>query len=162
MKTYTYPFFSKLFYRYGNIPVTLLLIVYLAASVVGIFEHWYFIFFVLINLLLIVSLNKYYIKTYILFPFKITANNEKIICTEYFLSKKTIEIKLQDIDKITGGIFSGFPTRPIYLHDSNQNVTVGFYSHAGKFNELLKTILQNINDTLYSELIEKIKNSKKE
>ncbi|MEW6701435.1 MAG: hypothetical protein AB1298_01840, partial [Bacteroidota bacterium] len=134
MKIYSYPLISKLFYRYGNIPVTLFLLVYLAVSVVEIFEHWYFIFFTILNLLLIISLNKYYIKTYKLFPFKITSNDEKIICTEYFLSRKTIEIKIEDIDKITGGIFSGFPTRPVYLYDSSQNLTIGFYSHAGKFN----------------------------
>lgn len=157
MTIYKYSFFSKFFYRFGNIPVTILLILNLANFLFGILEHWYFIFFVILNLIFIVLLNKYYIKTYKQFPFKITVNNERMICEDFFFSKKIIEMNFADIDKIGGGIFSGYPTRPVYIHASN-NRTIGFYLYAGNFRKLLTTILTNIPEKLYSDLIERMKN----
>ena len=156
MKTYKYSFLSKLIYRYGNIPVTILLLIYLAISIIGLFSYWYYIFFTLINLLLLFSLNRYYIKTYKLFPFEITINNEKIICTNFLFNKRKLELRIEDIDKLAGGIFSGYPTRPVYIHDSRQNITIGFYANVGRFPDLLKIILQNIREDLYKDLLGKI------
>ena len=156
MKVYKYSFFSKLIYRYGNIPITILLLIYLAVSIIGLFTYWYYIFFTLINVILLFSLNKYYIKTYKLFPFQISADNEKIICTNFLFSNRMIELRVKDLDKLTGGIFSGYPTRPIYIHDSKQNIIIGLYANVGKFSELLKIILQNVNEDLYKDLVGKI------
>ena len=157
MKTYKYSLFAKFFYRYGNIPLSILLFIYLGASVIGMLAHWYFVFFVAINTAIIIWLNKYYLKTYKQFPFTISADNEKLICSDFFFSSKTVEIKMENIYKITGGIFNGYPTRPVYIHDNIQNVTIGFYPSAGKFNELLLTIVKNINEDLYQQLIDKMK-----
>ncbi|MFA5804575.1 MAG: hypothetical protein WC879_08015 [Melioribacteraceae bacterium] len=156
MKTYKYSFFSKLIYRYGNIPITILLLIYFAISIIGLFSHWYYIFFTLINLSLLFSLNNYYIKTYKLFPFEISTDNKKIICTNFLFSNRKIELRIEDIDKLTGGIFSGYPTRPTYIHDSKQNITIGLYANVGKFPELLKIILQNVKEDLYKDLVGKI------
>ncbi|MCX6175389.1 MAG: hypothetical protein NTZ27_11610 [Ignavibacteriales bacterium] len=161
MKTYKYSFFSKLIYRYGNIPVTILLLIYLAISIIGLFSYWYYIFFTLINLSLLFLLNKYYTKTYRQFPFEISADNEKIICTNFLFSKRKIELRIEDIDKLTGGIFSGYPTRPVYIHDSRQNITIGLYANVGKFPELLKIILQNVKEDLYKDLVGKINELRK-
>ncbi|NJD23092.1 MAG: hypothetical protein FIA82_10565 [Melioribacter sp.] len=156
MKTYKYSIFWKVLYRYGNIPLTFFLLIYLITSVIGLLSHWYFIFFLFINLLIIIWLNKYYIKTYRLFPFEISADNEKIICKNFLLSKKEVEVRMEDIDRLTGGIFSGYQTRPVYIHDSKQNITIGLYASAGKFPELLKIILQNIREDLYKDLVGRV------
>jgi hypothetical protein len=126
-------------------------------SVVGVLAHWYFVFFAAINLAIVVWLNRYYIKTYRQFPYTISADNEKLICSNFFSSKRVIEIEFKNIDKINGGIFSGYQTRATYIHDAKQNITIGFYFNAGKFNELLMTILKNVNEELYQQLIDKIK-----
>ena len=157
MITYKYSFFTKLFYRYGNIPLSILLLIYLGSSIIGILTHWYFIFFAAINLAIIVWLNRYYLRTYKLFPFTISADNERLVCSDFFFTSKTVEIKFENIDKITGGIFSGYTTRPVYIHDEIQNITIGFYPSAEKFNELLLTIVKNINEGLYQQLIDKMK-----
>jgi hypothetical protein len=157
MTTYKYSFFSKLLYSYGNIPLTILLLIYLGTSIIGILLHWYYIFFASINIAIIIWLNRHYLKTYKQFPFTLSADNEKLICSDFFLTSKIVEIKFENIDKITGGIFSGYPTRPVYIHDNVQNITIGFYPSAGKFNELLLTIMKNINEDLYQQLIDKMK-----
>ncbi|MCL4550145.1 MAG: hypothetical protein M1495_16440 [Bacteroidetes bacterium] len=161
MTIYGYNLFAKILYRYGNIPITFFLLIYLIESVVQLPQHWYAIFFVLINLAIIISLNKYYAKTYKLFPFKISADNEKMICSNFFLRKKSVEIRLINIDKISGGIFSGYPSRAIYLHDSVSDETIGIYTHSAGYKNLLKLILKNIPQTLYDDLLEKMKREKK-
>jgi hypothetical protein len=157
MKTFKYSLISKLVYRYGNIPVTIILVTYVTVLFPEIFSHWYYIFFAVINLFLIVALNKYFIMTYKIFPFKISADNQRILCSDFFLSNKTTEIQFQNIDWIKGGIFSGYPTQPIYLHDSTQNKRIGIYVNTNELKQLLQIILQNINGNLYKDLLEKIR-----
>jgi hypothetical protein len=158
MQTFKYSLPAKLFYRYGNIPLTILLLIYLWASIIGFLTQWYFIFFVAINSAIIVSLNKYYVRTYKQFPFSIKADNEKLICSDFLFTSKTLEIRIADIDKITGGVFNGYPSRPTYIHDERESITIGFYSSSGKLNELLLIIIKNINENLYQQLIDKMKN----
>ncbi|MCX7874981.1 MAG: hypothetical protein N2321_02310 [Melioribacteraceae bacterium] len=67
-----------------------------------------------------------------------------------------MKIFYKDIISISGGIFSGMPMRAIYIKDKNENL-IGFYSHVGKFNELLKTILRNIPEQVYQDQLDKLK-----
>ncbi|MEW6195216.1 MAG: hypothetical protein AB1521_08685 [Bacteroidota bacterium] len=157
MQTFEYSSSAKLIYRYGNFIITPLLSVHLVSSIFLVMKEWYFIILAVINLTILIITNVYYIKTYRLFPFKIITDNEKMICSNFFLSKKKIEIKHADISKIDGGIFSAYPTRPIYITDGKNNITVGFYSHVSKFQKLLTIILSNIPQKLYNDLIDKIK-----
>lgn len=160
METYKYSFISKIIYRYGNIIASFMLLIHLASSIYYIQEKIIFIIPTLINLALIFILNKYFIKTYKLFPFEINVVSNKLICKDFFMSKKNLEIEFKNIDKLSGGIFSGYPTRPIYIHDKTQNITIGFYSHLSNFQKLLTTILQNIPEKLYNELMENIRRKK--
>ncbi len=158
MKEYSYSFAAKLFYRYGNIPVTFLLLIYLTTSVIGSLSKWYFILAALINLLIIIWLNKYYIKTYRLFPFKIILEDDRLVCTDFFLSKRRIEILFGEIDSVSGGIFSGYPGRPTFIHEKKTDVTIGIYASSGKFNELILEILKRVNEDLYRDLLDRVKN----
>ncbi|MBM4171702.1 MAG: hypothetical protein FJ214_07540 [Ignavibacteria bacterium] len=162
MEHYKYGLFSKILYRYANIIATPILLIHLLSSIMIMLETWYFIFFALINSLIIIVLNKYYYKTYQNFPFEIFADNEKIICRNFFLSKKSYEIKHVDISKISGGFFSGWPTRPVYIHDKKNNVTIGFYSHVGNFQKLVTKILQNVPQHLYNEIVDNLKKNRSE
>jgi len=158
MEKYRYSFFARIIYRYGNIIASALLSIQMIASFIGMFVKWYFVFPALINLILILLLNKFFIKTYRLFPFTIEANNEKLICYDFFFSKKKIQINHKDITAIRGGIFSNYPTRPIYITDGKQNIEIGFYSHVGNFQKLLTKILQNIPEPVYNDLMINVKN----
>lgn len=153
LEKYKYSFFAKLIYRYGNIIATLFLSVHFISSIMMMFEKWYFVFFALINGFIIFIVNRYFFKTYRLFPFTVEADNEKIVCRDFLFGRKEITIYHSDIENITGGIFSGYPTRPVYIKDGRQNITIGFYSHVGKFQKLITTILKNIPQPLYDKLL---------
>jgi hypothetical protein len=94
---------------------------------------------------------------YKLFPLLIMIDNEKMICSNFFLSKRTVEIYHNSIDKISGGMFDGYKAGPVYLHDARQNITIGFFQQVGKFQAMLNVILQNINEELYNTLKDRIK-----
>jgi len=157
MVTYKYSLITKIIYRYGNIPITFLLLIYLVESIIQVRYHWYITFFFIINVAILISLNKYFIKTYRFFPFQIIADNQKMICSKFFLNKKQIEIKYSDIKKIEGGILSDRLTKPIYLLDVNGKILLGFYSHTGVFSKLLETIIKNVNEDLYQQLLTRMK-----
>ncbi|MDP2038589.1 MAG: hypothetical protein Q8S39_14410 [Ignavibacteria bacterium] len=156
MKTYSYSAFAKIWYRYINITITLLLLFYTAASLILAFQKWYYIFVVFLNVGIIYLINRFYLNSYKSFPFRIRSDETGITCENFFLSKKILRIEFADIDGISGGMFSGWNTRPVYIHDSRQNISIGFFAQ-GEFKELLKVILKNINEELYKDLLSKMK-----
>ncbi len=157
MEKFTYSFPARIIYRFGNLIATPLLSVHLLFSFYMMFEIWYYVFPGLINLLVIYVINRYYIKTYRTFPFTIETDNEKIICKDFFTGNKTVVIKYEDISELRGGLFSGYPTRPVYFTDGKQNITIGFYSHVGNFQKLLTVILKNIPQPLYNKTLDGLK-----
>lgn len=155
MKTYKYNFFAKLIYRYAIIPVNLILIIYLIFSALGVMQDWKYIFPLLLNVILIYVLNKFYLKMYKTFPFEITVDNEKMICTNFVFNNRIVEIKHSEISEIKGGIFSGRAYMPLYLTSSEG--TFGISPHITDYNKLITTILTNIPKNLYESLLDNIK-----
>ena len=155
MKTFKYGFLAKMIYRYSIIPANLILLFYLFASAIGMSTDWKFIFPLLINIILLYVLNRFYYKIYKSFPFKVEADNEKMICSDFVLNKRTVEIIHSNIRTIKGGIFSGRNYSPLYI--STEKESIGLSPHIKDFNKLLTIILTNIDKNLYEELLESIK-----
>ena len=159
MKTFTYPLLAKFFYRYANIPATILLLMHLSASLLSIGQGWNFLVSAALNLLIIYILNRYFLKLYKYFPFKIQINNEKIICSDFMWSDRQLEIQMSDVNEITGGIFSQRPMKPIYIK-TKKGIQFGLNQHLKDFNKLLTIILSNINKELYDSILENMRAEK--
>lgn len=157
MVTFKYSRIGKIIHRYANIPLTLFLLLYMFSSFAFIFEKWYYLFPFLLNLIIVVVLNRHYFKTYKLFPFRIDINNDKMICSDYLSKTKQIEINLIDIDEIDGGIIAGTPAKPIYIHDSKNDVVVGISPHLKENGKLITIILSNVNKELYDSVLLRMK-----
>ena len=151
----------KLIYRFANIPITLILLIYVLEAFAQISQHWYWSIFIFINLGIIFLLNRYYLQTYYTFPSTIYSDNEKLICQDFLVNDRRVEIKHSEIKKIRGGIFSGMTSRPVYIYDSKDNLILGFYAHNKQFRMLLETILKNVPEELYQELLKKMKSMAK-
>ncbi len=160
MKTFKYSFLPKQIYRYANIPANLIMLFYLLASILGMQHDWKFVFPLLINLILLYVLNKFYFRMYKTFPFKVQINNEEMICSDFVLNNREVKIKLLDIKEITGGIFTGRAFMPLYIKTDNEKL--GFSPHMKDFNNLLKIILTNVTKELYESLLERITKIAKE
>lgn len=155
MREFKYNFLAKLIYRYANIPANLILLFYLYASIYGMSVDWKFIFPVLINIILIYVLNRFYIKIYKSFPFYIKIDNEKMICSDFVIKNRNVQIVHSDINEIKGGIFSGRAYSPLYV--STPEVKIGISPHMKGYEKLLTIILTNIPKELYESLLETIK-----
>ena len=153
MLTFKYSFISKIIYRYANIPATIFLLLYLVSSFTYMFKEWYYFFPFLLNLLIIIALNRYYFRSYKLFPYRIDINTEIMICSDYFNGKKHIEIKLQDIDLVEGGALYGTPAKPILIHDSVSDAVVGISPHMKDHNKLITIILSNVREDVYNDVL---------
>ncbi len=115
MQTFEYPLLAKIVYRYANIPVTIILFIYFLVSIGAMTDSWYWVMSVIVHALLIFFVNRYYWRSYKGFPYKIEVDNEKMICSNFFMSKKKIEIKMTDIEALRGGVFSNSLTKPIFM-----------------------------------------------
>ncbi len=155
MKTFKYSFFPKFIYRYGNFIISFILLSYLILSAIAILQDWKFVIPLMINIILLYIVNKYYFKIYKLFPFKIKANNRELHCSDFIINNRTEIIKIYDIEKIEGGIFSGRNYAPLYIEWNGKKI--GISPHMKNFNKLLTIILTNIKKELYEELLESIK-----
>jgi len=155
MKTFTYPFMAKLVYRYANIPVSLLLIFHLFFLLVGSSYDWKLLLPAMINIIILYILNRFYLKMYKQFPYKIQIDKNEMICSNYFFSNKILRIPLDKIVNIDGGIFTGNPTKPIYISDEDGNI-IDVNQHLKNFNIFLATILSLIKKEVYEASLNQI------
>ena len=156
MKVFTYPVFYKIIIRFGNIPLTLLLIIYLIPSVIFVDEHPVLLIPLIISSLLIFFLNKLYLTLYKIIPYKIVEDNGKLICSEFLFSNKEIVIDFKDINKLKGGIFEGKLHGILKVYDGKNNIYIGYFNKI-KNSKLLGTLLlSKVNKSVYDEVVEKI------
>lgn len=156
MKEFYYSWFARVVYRYANVLLTGLLLISALVSLGEITKGWINVIPFLIHVILIYVLNRFYFNIYKHFPFKIFADNEKMICEDFMNQRKRLEIYHADITSLEGGMFSGNPLKPIYITTKDGN-KIGINQHLKDFNGLLTIILSNIPQELYSGLLNKIK-----
>jgi hypothetical protein len=160
-QTFTYPLFFGLLYRYGNIVVTFLLVVYSLPLIVTLDKNELYIIPLLISLLIIYYLNKHYLNLYKILPYKIEADDEKIICEKFFLSKKSFTIYYKDIESLKGGIFENKLSGVMKVYDGKNSIAFGFYTNLQNSNKLVTIILSKVKRSLYDEVLGKIASGKK-
>jgi hypothetical protein len=155
-QTYTYPLPFRIIFKYGNILVTFLLIVYSLPLAATLDRNKILLIPLLISLFVIYFLNRHYINLYKILPYKIEADDEKIVCSEFFLSKKEIIIKYNDIDSLSGGVFENRISGIMQVCDGRNNVCIGFYHRLRNSNKLATIILSKVKRELYDEVLEKL------
>src|SRR3990170_7940127 len=139
-QTFTYPFLFRIIFRYGNIIITPLLLLYTIPLVVFLDEKIILAFPLLVNIFLIYFLNRHYFNLYKILPYLIEADNEKIICSKFFLSKKEVVIFHKDVTSLSGGIFENKISGLMKVCDGKNNVYIGFYqrlNNSGKLATIL-------------------------
>ncbi len=157
MHKFEYSFIYKFFYRFGNIPVTLLLAVYLILAAVNLDKSLINLFPFAISALLIFFLNRQYLKMYKILPYKIEADNYKIVCSDFLFSQKEIVIFYKDISALSGGIFDGKINGIMKIIDGKNNVSIGFYNSIKNVRDLQTIILSKVPRSVYDEVVERLK-----
>ena len=98
-------------------------------------------------------MNRFYFRSYKLFPYKIEINNEKMICSDFFKKSIIYDISLSDIDLIEGGSLSGTPAKPIYIHTESDDLLIGISPHMKDQNKLVTIILSNVKQSVYDDVL---------
>ncbi len=160
MQSFTYSLSNKLLYRYGNIPVTMLLLIYLLTSVSSLSRSLVYLIPLIISALLIYFLNRHYLNLYKVLPYKIEADNEKIKCSNFLLSRKEITIYYSDVKNLKGGIFEGKIAGLMSVFDGKNNISIGFFNSIKNVKALQTIILSKVNRDVYDEVVNKVRQKK--
>lgn len=156
-QTFTYPFLFRIIFRYGNIIITPLLLLYTIPLVTFLDEKIILAFPLLVNLLIIYFLNRHYFRLYKTLPYRIEADNEKIICSKFFLSKKNVVIYYNEVSSLSGGIFENKISGLMKVCDGKNNLCIGFYQRLNNSGKLATILLSKVNRELYDLVLDKIK-----
>jgi|GEM_PF-460899 len=160
MQTFTYTLIFKIIFRFGNIIVTLLLSIYLIPVFYYIDQNMILILPLIIGLIILYMVNRTYLTYYLILPYKIEADDEKMICSDFLLSNKVVTIYYKDIDKLQGGVFSGRSSGIMKLRDGKSKLQVGFSQKMNNSEKLIALILSKVSKDLYNEVMKRDGKSK--
>lgn len=153
MQTFTYSLIFKIIFRFGNVMVTLLLSIYLIPVFYYSDQHMILFLPLILGLIIIYMVNRTYLTYYKIIPYKIEADNDKMICSDFLFSDKSVTIYFKDISILKGGIFSGRSSGIMRLHDSKNKLQVGFSQKMKNSEKLIALILSKVPKDLYNEVI---------
>ncbi len=155
-QTFKYPFLFKIIFRYGNIIITPILLVYTISMIAFLEQQIILTFPLLINIVIIYFLNRHYYRLYRILPYQIEVDEDKITCSNFFLSKKEIIIYYKDISSLTGGIFDNKISGLMKVCDDRNSVCIGFYHRLSNSSKLATIVLSKVNRELYDRVLERI------
>ena len=158
---FTYPFLFQIIFRYGNIIVTSVLILYSGPLFYFLDEKPILAFPLIVNLAIIYFLNRHYLNLYKILSYRIEADDEKIVCSNFFLSQKEITIYYIEISSLAGGIFDNKISGVMKVCDNRNNVCIGFYQRLNNSSKLATIILSKVRRELYDNVLEKIQSGKR-
>ena len=156
MQLFTYSYLYKSLYRYGNIPVTIILSIYLVPSVVYLDKNLLYLIPVILLLLMIYFLNRHYLNLYKIIPYKIEADEEKIVCSDFLFSRKEFTIYYVDIESLTGGIFDGRFSGVMKVCDRKNQVCIGFFNRLKGADKLQTLLLSKVPRNVYDDVVERV------
>ncbi len=157
MSEHKYSFFARFVYRYANLPISVLLLIYLVFSLAATANNKYFIIPAFINAAVLYLMNRNYLRNNKTMPYKINVNNTTIKVSDFAGRRKDFSFSISQIKDIAGGIFAGAQTKPIFIFVEGEKYPVSFNAHISGFNELLTAILKNVDKNLYEKLMSDIR-----
>jgi hypothetical protein len=160
MQRFAYPIFWKFIYRYLNLLLTPMLLLYTVSVAAQIDKNLIILIPFLLSLFVIYYVNKAYINFYKLVPYKIEIDDEKIVCTEFIFKDKSITIFIKDIETISGGIFDGKYRGIMKVCDGKNKICIGFFDRLKDSSKLVTLILSKVDKKIYDKVIEQIQSAK--
>ncbi len=160
-QTFTYPFLFRIIFRYGNIIITPLLLLYTIPLVTFLNEKIILAFPLLVNLFIIYFLNRHYFNLYKILPYLIEADDEKITCSKFFLSKKEVVIYHNNVSSLSGGIFENKLSGIMKVCDGKNDLCFGFFQRLNNSSKLATILLSKVNRPLYDQVLKRIVEGRK-
>ena len=153
---FTYPLIFRMIFKFGNLFVTLFLIAYSLPLVVYLDQNNLLIIPIIVSLFIIYFINRYYFNLYKILPYKIVADDDKMTCLNFILSKKEVIVHYEDIESLSGGIFENKISGIMKVCDGKNAICIGFYHKLTNSNKLATIILSKVKRPLYDEVLERL------
>ena len=160
MQTFTYPLIWKFIYRYGNLFITPLLLIYSLSLVTLIDKNLIILLPFILSFIILYILNRAYLNFYKLVPYKIEFGDDKIICSEFLFRNKTVTILIKDIESLSGGIFDGRYRGIMKVCDGKNKICIGFFDRMKNSSKLVTLLLSKVDKKIYDDVIEHIQSIK--
>lgn len=94
-------------------------------------------------------------------PYKIEADDEKMVCTDFIFSDKEVVIYYNDIESLSGGIFDGKLRGIMKVCDGKNQICIGFSDKMKDSKKLITIILSKVRKEIYDDVIGKLQALKK-
>jgi hypothetical protein len=104
---------------------------------------------------MIYFLNRFYFTLYKIVPFRIYADENRIICKNFLLPHRREEITFKEIQSLSGGKFEG-RLNGIMKINSKSNVSIGFYHNMNNAKEFETFILSKVDKKVYDEVVNRV------
>lgn len=150
-KTYTYNLFFRLLYSWGNVLITVILLMYLIPMLGGMTGRLFEYFYSILLAGMILMFNLWFFRIWKTLPFTITVKDGVITGSNYFFSKKTVSFRVSDVVMLQGGVFDG-KNRGMMRIISADNEIAFFHSITDGKN-LLAYILSQVSRELYDAVL---------
>ena len=105
-------------------------------------------------------MNKSYFTFYKLVPFKIEADDDKLVCSHFLFRDKKITIHYKDIESLKGGIFEAKYRGLMKVSDGKNKISIGFFDRMKDSSKLITLILSKVDKKIYDEVINKLESVK--
>jgi len=155
-ESFTYKPFYRFIYRYGNLLITPLLLLYMLPAIVTFRYEIGQSIYLFVILAVIFYTNKLFFRLYKILPLHIEIDGDKIICTQFFKKDKKIILHFSEMVKLEGGIFYGKSKGLMQI--GGEKTTIGFFHHLTNANIFITTLLQNVPLDVYQQVVPKISN----
>jgi len=156
MKVFTYSFLYRLFLKYGNVPLNIMMVIYLVLSIGYLHNHIFTLIPISVSILFIVIMNRQYVMMYKIVPFRIEAYDDHLVCSKFMFRKKKVEVYFGDIERLHGGIYEGKLKGVLKVYDGKQKITIGYFSGIKNSQDLGTILLSKVKKPVYDEVITKI------
>lgn len=156
MIKYRYNILIKFIYSYGNFLISFLMIINIAVFIPQVKTSSLFYFPILVALLVLFLVNRFYFLLYKTFPLEISADEEKLVCEKFIFNKQRKEIVYyKDIKTLSGGIFEGRLNGMMKITDKN-NISIAFSHRITESSNLIAKILSKVDKKIYDLAIENL------
>ncbi|MBE2279976.1 MAG: hypothetical protein IAE91_06250 [Ignavibacteriaceae bacterium] len=154
-ETFTYNIFFKSIYRYLNIPVTILFLLYTFPLFVVPKIEFSVYFFATILLIAVALMNRFFFRTYKTVPYLIVADDNKLLLSDFFINRGVITVHYKDIVDFSGGFLDGRPNGLMKFKTSSGD-EFGFYMRLNNSKKLITIILSKVNKEIYLSVLNKL------
>lgn len=160
MQVFTYSAFWKFVYRYLNLVLTPVMLLYILPIALNLDNKLILLIPFFISVYLLYYINKSYFIFYKLVPYKIEADDEKIICSQFIFRQKKITILMKNIESLSGGIFDGRYRGLMKVSDGKNKISIGFFDRMTNSQKLVTLLLSKVDINIYNDVLPKIEELK--